>query len=317
MTDSNLSNNQSTDVNSVGAMLQLTANKTGTGNGLVSSSPIGIQCDTACSTGTMQALDRSTVTLTAAPNAQSTFTGWSGACTGTGPCTVTFNGSNLTVTANFVLNMYTLTANKAGIGNGTVTSTPAGIQCDTSCNTATSMQVGDGNTVTLIATPDAQSVFTGWSGACTGTGSCTVTINSANASVTANFVPVAATTYQLTASKTGAGNGTVSSTPAGIQCDTSCNAATGMPTVNGDSITLTATPDAQSTFTGWSGACSGTGPCAVTVNGADLAVIANFIPKQIVIGGNPQPIPTLGQWALWLLSMLIAAIAWRRYRYNA
>ena len=60
--------------------------------------------------------------------------------------------------------------------------------------------------------------------------------------------------------RSGTGTGSVSSSVGGIECGSSCSAkfAPGTP------VTLTATPQAGSTFAGWSGACSGTGPCTVT-----------------------------------------------------
>src|SRR5207247_4912974 len=99
-------------------------------------------------------------------------------------------------------------------GTGTVTSTPIGITCGTSC----SASYASGTLVTLTAAPDAGSVFTGWSGgACTGTGPCTVTLTAAT-TVTATFTP----TFTLTVSKAGTGSGTVTSTPTGIACGTDC-----------------------------------------------------------------------------------------------
>ena len=53
-------------------------------------------------------------------------------------------------------------------------------------------------------------------------------------------------TYTLTVSKTGTGSGTVTDT--GINCGTDCSEAYNL----GTSVTLTATPDANSTFAGWS-----------------------------------------------------------------
>ncbi|BDV42198.1 fibronectin type III [Geotalea uraniireducens] len=57
----------------------------------------------------------------------------------------------------------------AGSGSGTVTSTPAGISCTGDCQA-----VFTELPVTLLATPSAGSLFSGWSGGCTGTGDCTV-----------------------------------------------------------------------------------------------------------------------------------------------
>jgi len=85
----------------------------------------------------------------------------------------------------------------------------------------------------------------GWSGACTGTGLCTVTMN-ATKSVTAEFDVVQ---YSLTVSNTGPGKGTVTSSPAGISCGSDCSTTFISSTV----VTLTATPDSVSTFAGWSG----------------------------------------------------------------
>jgi hypothetical protein len=75
----------------------LSVEKSGTGTGTVTSSPDGINCGSYCSDTYIQGLP---VTLTATPSAGSLFTGWSGACSGTGPCTVTVDASK-TVTAAF------------------------------------------------------------------------------------------------------------------------------------------------------------------------------------------------------------------------
>ncbi len=74
-----------------------------------------------------------------------------------------------------------VTVNLAGSGQGTVTSAPAGINCGSQC-TAT---IFSPTSLTLTATPAAGYVFTGWSGACKGTGACSIT--STSASVTATF----------------------------------------------------------------------------------------------------------------------------------
>lgn len=221
----------------------LTVNKIG--QGTVTSSPAGISCGSDCgenyNSGTV-------VALTATPAAGWKFDGWSGACTGA-TCSVTMS-SNQTVTATFSLITYTLTVNKTG--QGTVTSTPAGISCGADCGET----YNQGTQVTLTATPAAGYKFDGWSGACAGTGTCTVTMD-ANRTASAAFSIIVNT---LTVLKTG--QGTVTSTPAGISCGGDCNEGYNY----GTTVNLAATPSAGWTFGGWSGACSGTGTCQVTMN---------------------------------------------------
>jgi hypothetical protein len=158
--------------------LALTVNRSGNGTGTVTSAPTGINCGATCSASYSFGTQ---VTLTATPAAGSTFTGWSGGCTGTGTCVVTMNAAT-TVTANFTVPTFVLTVTKAGAGSGTVASTPAGISCGASCSVSFNINT----LVTLTATPAAGSAFASWSGACTGTGGCTVTMSAAR-TVTANF----------------------------------------------------------------------------------------------------------------------------------
>src|SRR6266850_1851674 len=156
----------------------LTVSKSGAGSGTVTSSPTGIDCGATCSTSFSF---NTQVTLTATAATGSTFTGWSGACTGAGSCVVTMNAAK-TVTANFTVPTFVLTVNKTGAGTGTVTSTPAGIDCGATC----SFSFNNNTMVTLTAAPAAGSTFTSWSGACTGSGGCTVTMSAAR-TVTATF----------------------------------------------------------------------------------------------------------------------------------
>ncbi len=201
--------------------------------------------------------------------------------TSSGPCTLPLTpGSNVTIdpnTGNVLASVATgascpqlagnapLTVTKDGTGSGTVISAPAGINCGSIC----SAQFPAGSTVSLTPSAASGSVFAGWSGDCSGTGACTVTMNAAR-SVTATFN--AAPTYQLTVTKAGTGGGTVSSSPPGISCGSTCSANFNQ----GSSVTLTATPDSGSTFMGWSGGgCSGTGSCTVNMS-ANQTVTATF-----------------------------------------
>ena len=238
----------------------LTVSKTGTGGGSVTSSPGGIVCGGTCSASFTAA---TVVTLTAVADSASAFTGWSGACSGTGgTCSVTVDAAKL-VTANFNLVQYSLTVSKTGAGGGGITSSPAGINCGATCTASFTT----GAIVTLTPAADGASTFTGWTGACSGIGPCTVTMNAAS-SVTANFNVVQ---NGLNVAKTGTGDGTVTSSPSGINCGPTCS----FNFASGTVVTLTAAPGGTSTFTGWSGACSGNGPCTVTMGSAS-SVTANF-----------------------------------------
>jgi len=235
----------------------------GAGSGTVTSSPAGINCGATCSAS----YDSGTVvTLTATPAGDSTFTGWSGCDTVSGStCSVTMSGSRV-VTAAFAVQQFGLTVGKAGLGSGTVTSSPAGINCGPTC----SASYDSGTVVTLTATPAGGSTFTGWSGCDTVSGStCSVTM-SASRSVTATFT---VQVFTLTVSKAGLGSGTVTSSPAGINCGPTCSA----PYNSGTVVTLTATPAFGSIFTGWSGCDIVSGStCSVTMS-ASRSVTASFL----------------------------------------
>jgi len=147
-----------------------------------------------------------------------------------------------------------------------VTSAPAGLSCAAACDT-TATEFVDGTSVTLTAAAATGSRFTGWSGACSGTSACTVSMSAAR-NVTATF----AATYQLTVTKAGTGSGTVTSAPAGISCGATCAAGYD----SGTSVTLTAAATGGATFTGWSGGgCSGTATCTVSMTAA-TAITATF-----------------------------------------
>jgi hypothetical protein len=79
-----------------------TVAKAGTGKGTVSSAAPVLNCDASCAGASAELDGNSTLTLIAAPAQGSTFSGWSGACTGSGPCTVEMNAAK-TVTASFDL----------------------------------------------------------------------------------------------------------------------------------------------------------------------------------------------------------------------
>ena len=181
------------------------------------------------------------------------------------PVTIGAGGSSQHACPN-----YTLSLAAAGGGSGTMTSSPAGIDCSATCT----HDFPDGTVVTLTADPTTGSVFAGWSGGgCSGTAACVVTLSGAT-SVTATFGLAPET---LTVSKTGDGAGVVTSSPAGISCGARCSHTYDY----GSSVALTATAARGSSFARWAGDCSGRTPCQVTLT-ADGSVRASFVRDCVV-----------------------------------
>jgi hypothetical protein len=269
-----LTMDQAHSVDAFFALIQtrLTVVKTGTGSGTVSSEPPGINCGDDC--GNNYNIN-TVVTLTATPaDAETVFTGWiGGGCSGVEPCVITMT-EDVTVTATFerpsTLNIFI-----DGDGTGSVVSDPPGIDCGADC----SEEYTSETVITLTATPAADSVFTGWSDPdCPGTEPCVVTLTEGR-DITATFRRL----FLLEVTKAGTGDGTITADPPGIVCGADCSEAY----VSMTSVTLTATPDADSTFTGWSDAsCSGPEPCVVLMT-ADRSVTAMF-------EANPPPVANAG-----------------------
>ena len=255
----------------------LEVKKSGTGTGTVTSLPAGINCTPPCSAKFEEGKG---VTLTATPAVGSEFVKWEGCASQPEPgkCKVTMSAAK-TVTVTFTEKVtFILQVAKEGTGSGTVTSSPAGIACGDVCST----QFVEGETVTLTATADEGSVFIRWlgtSGSCSKDAVCTTTMSKAK-TVKAKFAAVGQRT--LTVKKAGAGSGTVTSSPSGINCGSTC--AAGFDVLS--KVTLTAAAASGSSFTGWSGACTGTGTCKVTMNEA-RTVTATF-------GAPPPPPPGNG-----------------------
>ena len=265
----------------------------GTGSGRISSTgSTSLDCTVASATasGTCQELYRNrffpgAVSLTALPAPGSRFVGFSGKCvSSTTSCQFTptvppdFPLSLPAVTATFMLESaapVALTVSGAGNGSGTVTSTPSGMSCAISAGIASGTcapSFPGGTEVALQALPSAGSTFAGWTGACSATGNCSVTLSTAQ-TVTAQFTAIAPSI-----AVTGTGSGTVSSSPPGVTCTITNGAASGTctaPFASGTAVTLTATPAAGWVFAGWGGDCTGTGPCQPNVN-VNRAVVANF-----------------------------------------
>jgi hypothetical protein len=153
---------------------------------------------------------------------------------------------------------------RRGAGGGTVTSDAGGISCGSDCL----QPYKAGRSVTLTADAESTSHFTGWGGACSGRGPCTVKLDRAR-SVLAFFDP--SSSFSLSVTKKGGGKGKVTSQPSGISCGADCWQSYSA----GTAVTLTAAARKGSRFVKWRGACSGTGKCKLTVDRVK-SVIAVF-----------------------------------------
>jgi uncharacterized repeat protein (TIGR02543 family) len=140
--------------------------------GLVTSEPGGIVCggkQTACTA------QFSVATLTAQPKPGYGFKNWVGCPGSIGPtCSLTLTGPTK-VKANFAkLPKFKLKIAKTK--NGLITSNPAGLKCSFTAKTCSASFVS-GTQVSLSASPKPGAAFTGWTGACSGAGTCTLTMD--------------------------------------------------------------------------------------------------------------------------------------------
>ncbi len=171
----------------------------------------------------------------------------------------------------------TLTVSPQGSGSGTIADDLGAINCTINSGTASgacSANYQNGAQVILTATPATGSNFTGWS-ACTGTTPCTITMNGSQ-SVNATFTPPGGT-FALTVTEIGTGSGMVTDNFSQINCP-AVSCASNYP--EGTQVTLTAAATGSATFAGWSGACTGTSTCVVTMNSAQ-SVTASFAPAPV------------------------------------
>lgn len=186
-------------------------------------------------------------------------------------------GDNIVTIVSFV---WPLQVSLLGAGSGEVTSQPAAIECGAVC----SADIEAGAVITLTATEGAESLFTGWGGACTGASyTCILTMTQA-LSVTATFAPL----HQFSLEVSGNGNVLVS-TAAGSADDVTCaaNQQCDQVVISGTIVSLTASPEQGHHFVEWSGqTCEADADalietCSLTMH-ASKGVTAVFAPDEFV-----------------------------------
>ena len=202
------------------------------------------------------------------PGPNTAVDNYGGACAGTAQQCVVILSDDAGVTTSFQ-NAGALTTsyglNLTRSGGGTVQSVPPGIDCggDVGCKAAFKRSIA----VRLTANAATGYTFGGWSGDCSGTSGCNVSMT-VSRTISAAFRSVR---DQLRIVKSGRGIGTITTNPEGIQCGEICSYSFR----RGSPVTLRATPNGRSRFRGWGGACSGKQPCSLTIS-APVDVTAAF-----------------------------------------
>ena len=202
------------------------------------------------------------------PGPNTVVENYGGACAGTAQQCVVVLSKDDGVTTSFQ-NSGTLATsyglNLTRSAGGSVQSIPPGIDCggDAGCKAAFKRNIA------VRLTPNAANGyrFGGWSGDCSGTAGCSVSMTISR-TISAAFRAVR---DQLRIVKSGRGIGTITTDPEGIQCGEICTYSFR----RGSSVTLSATPDGRSRFRGWGGACSGNKQCSLAI-AAPVDVAAGF-----------------------------------------
>ena len=248
-------------------LVRLSYTRTGSGKGTVNFSPAGTResCSSSCSIGYVPG---TVVTLTARPIEGGKFSGWSGACSGTEPCSVTMSEAR-SVTASFDYDKVPLSYEQAGQGKGQVSFFDGVTRksCDASC-----MHSFDpGTEIFAFANPAKGSSFAGWSGACDSSNYCAMEMSEAR-SLKATFDRKAAgRELPLTLTMSGTGSGEAWFLPTGSFsfCKGNCvnNYAPG-------TRVIIYPFSKNSTFGGWGGTCSGSEfYCELTISRAQTVTL--------------------------------------------
>jgi hypothetical protein len=191
----------------------------------------------------------------------------------------TYDASGVAMLTCVATTLFSITVTRTGSGIGTVTSSPAGINCGSTCQATFTPDAQ----VTLTASAGSNSAFTGWSDDCSGSvTTCTVTMSQAR-TVTANFVHLVSIFVGID-STTGGGTfdpyGTNRVTGTGFSCSLTGEGVRFCPTVQvqpGVPVSFFAQPDPDDRFISWSGPCQDpTSTTCTFTPGSEAQITASF-----------------------------------------
>ncbi|HUQ80439.1 MAG TPA: hypothetical protein VM076_04855 [Gemmatimonadaceae bacterium] len=226
-----------------------------------------------------------------------------GVCAGMALCTIDMDGPR-SASAEFKSPAIRVQAG-GGPGSGRVTSSVGGINCVTGGSSANGTCLvtyasPSQQNVTLTATPDAGSKFSGWTVSdrtCAGTGSCLISGPAYYAPGTVVSARFELDQYLIMVS--GTGSGTVKSATGAVDCTLTANARAGscdVPFAPGAAVTLTATAAPGWQFGGWGGeSCSGTAAtCQLTMSQPrSISVTFTQLPIALTVLGAGTGVGTV------------------------
>ena len=234
------------------------------GGGSVKALPSGDLCTISCEYTFSQG---ESISLTPVADEGYEFSHWEADCDGSeGICDLLMEDQK-TASAVFKSSqqeatLYSLSLNISGAGQ-VVEQNSSSLCSEEGC----SALLEQGQSVMLVASAYDGYQFDGWSGDCSGTASCSLSIDG-NKAVTAHFSPVL---VQLTIELKG--QGSVVST-SGLSCSSSpCQFSVPL----GETVSLVANSSSGFQLDSWGAACGGKSTCTVTVD-RNKRVVANFSP---------------------------------------
>ncbi len=261
------------------------------GGGVITSSPAGINCtvNDGVTTGVCSVTfaTNTAVVLSQAASGSAVFQGWSGDCIGN-PCQVTVTQNHVAEVTYRLPPGGIVSVSAVGTGSGTVTSSPAGIACTITNGVAgggCSASFDAGVAVTLSAVSAGTTAFSGFSGSCSGSSCTVIAATGATTAVGASFTASIPATLTVRASPASRGTGTITSSPAGLNCTVTDGVASGVCSgafASNTIVTLTQLPGGASIFQGWSGDCVGN-PCQISMTAPRVGEITYRVPPPGIV----------------------------------